>query len=87
MPAIGQLNVLFGELVVVNSSLSRVGGTQIIDSASGTGTYGNLYLWSSTEKSTTHAYALEILDGQIGAISKTVTTSGKNFVVRAIIDF
>jgi PKD repeat protein len=87
LPAIGQLNVLFGELVVVNSSLSRVGGTQIIDSASGTGTYGNLYLWSSTEKSTTHAYALEILDGQIGAISKTVTTSGKNFVVRAIIDF
>lgn len=87
LPAIGQLNVLFGELVVVNLSLSRVGGTQIIDSASGTGTYGNLYLWSSTEKSTTHAYALEILDGQIGAISKTSTTSGKNSEVRAIIDF
>ena len=81
--------MLFGELVAVNASLSLngVGGTQIIDTAGPTATYGNVYLWSSTEKSASHAYALEVQDGQIGGISKSATTSGKQFVVRAIIDF
>ncbi len=89
LPSIGQLNVLFGELVAVNASLNLngVGGTQITDTALATATYGNVYLWSSTEKSASHAYALEVQDGQIGGISKSATTSGKQFVVRAIIDF
>ena len=85
--------MLFGELVAVNASLSLNGvggtpiGTQITDTAGPTATYGNVYLWSSTEKSASHAYALEVQDGQIGGISKSATTSGKQFVVRAIIDF
>ena len=87
LPSIGQLNVLFGELVAVNASLNRVGGTQITDTAGTTAINGNVYLWSSTEKSASHAYALEVQDGQIGGISKSATTSGKQFVVRAIIDF
>ncbi len=84
LPSIGQLNVLFGELVAVNASLNRVGGSQITDSASSTSTNGNNYLWSSTEKSASSAYALEVLDGQIGGITKSNSTSG---VVRAVIDF
>lgn len=89
LPAIGQLNVLFGELVAVNASLSRVEGTQITDgTASATTANGDVFLWSSTEKSSTHAYALEVLDGQIGGLSKTITASGnKVYKVRAIIDF
>jgi hypothetical protein len=87
LPSIGQLNVLFGELVTVNASLNRVGGSQITDSAGSTATYGNNYLWSSTEKSASSAYALEVLDGQIGGIAKNDSTTGKQFVVRAVIDF
>lgn len=87
LPAIGQLNVLFGELVVVNASLNRVGGSQaqIIDGA--TTAIGNTYLWSSTEKSAARAYALEVQDGQIGGVDKTAPTSGRNYIVRAVIDF
>lgn len=89
LPAIGQLNVLFGELVAVNASLSRVGGTQITDGTAGATTAnGDVFLWSSTEMSPTHAYALEVLDGQIGGLSKTITASGnKVYKARAIIDF
>lgn len=89
LPAIGQLNVLFGELVAVNASLSTVGGTQITDgTASATTIHGDVFLWSSTEKSSTYAYALEVLDGQIGGLSKTITASGnKVYKARAIIDF
>ena len=76
LPSIGQLNVLFGELVAVNASLNLngVGGTQITDTAGATATYGNVYLWSSTEKSASHAYALEVQDGQIGGISKSASS-------------
>lgn len=87
LPAIGQLNVLFGELVAVNVGLSRVGGTQITDNGGVTDVNGNVFYWSSTERSASSAYVLEVRDGQIGGISKTSSTSGKQFVVRAIIDF
>lgn len=87
LPAIGQLNVLFGELIVVNTSLNTVGGTQITDTAGTGSAAGNVYLWSSTEKSAASAYALEVQDGQIGGVNKANPTSGKNYVVRAVIDF
>jgi PKD repeat protein len=88
LPAIGQLNVLFGELVAVNYGLSKViGAQQITDTAGDSALYGNVFLWSSTEKSSSSAYALEVQDGQIGGLSKSVATSGKQFIVRAIIDF
>lgn len=93
LPSAGQLNVLFGEIVRVNESLTLVGGTSIYDSIVGTGVYqgsvGKLFLWSSTEnRAGTGAYALEMLDGQIGSIGKQGTTvSGAKTVVRAIITF
>ena len=90
LPSAGQLNVLFGELAVVNASLGIVGGTatSITDTASATSVTGNIYLWSSTEMSASSAYALEVQDGQIGPVSKSVTPTGsRQFVVRAIIDF
>ena len=87
LPAIGQLGVLYGELVVVNASLSTVGGTGITDTAGTGSATGNFYIWSSTEKSATSAYAMEVQDGQIGGVNKANPTSGKNYVVRAIIDF
>ena len=73
----------------MNASLSTVGGAQITDgTASATTTNGDVFLWSSTEKSASSAYALEVLDGQIGGLSKTITPSGnKVYKVRAIIDF
>lgn len=87
LPAIGQLGVLYGELVVVNASLSTVGGTGITDTAGTGSATGNFYIWSSTEKSAASAYAMEVQDGQIGGVNKANPTSGKNYVVRAIIDF
>ena len=88
LPSAGQLNVLFGELAVVNASLGVAGGTSITDTASETSAVGNIYIWSSTEKSASSAYALEVQDGQIGPVSKSITPTGsKQYVVRAIIDF
>lgn len=87
LPSSGQLNTLYGELVVVNASLNRVGGTLITDTAGVNAANGNVYLWSSTEKNAARAYAMEVQDGQTGSIAKNASTSGKQFVVRAIIDF
>ena len=87
LPTIGQLGVLYGELMTVNAGLNRVGGTQITDGAGSSTPTGNTYIWSSTEKSATSAYAIEVQDGQIGGVNKTSPTSGKTYVVRAIIDF
>lgn len=85
LPSIGQLNLLFGELVAVNAGLSAAGGMQIRDNGGVTEANGNVLLWSSTEKSASSAYALEVRDGQIGGINKASTTNKQ--YVRAIIDF
>lgn len=88
LPSIGQLNVLFGELMAVNDGLRAAGGTEITDGTSTSTVNGDVFLWSSTEKSASSAYALEVLDGQIGGLSKTITASGnKVYKARAIIDF
>lgn len=87
LPSSGQLNTLYGELVVVNASLNTVSGTLITDTAGINVANGNVYLWSSTEKNAARAYALEVQDGQTGSLAKNASNSGKQFVVRAIIDF
>ena len=88
LPSAGQLNVLFGELAVVNASLGVVGRSPIADTAGSGSAVGNIYIWSSTEKNESSAYALEVQDGQIGPVSKSVTPTGsRQYVVRAIIDF
>ena len=86
IPAAGQLNILFGELLIVNASLSLpgVGGTPL-------STYNDL--WSSTESSYTQSsyrcamhlelnYSSESFVGRIGYATKTSYKS-----VRAVINF
>lgn len=53
LPAIGQLNYLFGNMVEVNASLNIVGGRAL---------FTQIY-WSSTEASSSHAWYLNILSG------------------------
>ena len=83
IPAAGQLNVLFGEILVVNNSLALpgVGGTQILP---------NNVLWSSTEYSTySHAIMIELntsgSSSYTGRINHLQKNTDKN--VRAVIDF
>ena len=90
LPTAGQLNLLFGELVPVNESLTVVEGDPIVDAygpdAGGTGT---VYLWSSTEKvknAERQAYVLEVLDGHVRAVKKDISDSN-TYCVRAVVNF
>lgn len=76
LPAIGQLNVLFGEIIVVNSGLNKVGGIVIATS-------GSSDIWSSSTSSNM-SYSMTLLpsNGRIGFESKS---SSK--IVRQVIDF
>ena len=86
LPSAAQLNMLFGELPEVNRSLNRVGATPIVDNNPGTSRPGgSVLLWSSTEGSSSTAYALEIADGRIEKATKT--TSSNKYYVRAVITF
>lgn len=77
LPAIGQLNILYGEYFAVNSSLDIVGGVLM---SSGD---NNLDLWSSSVNVTnSKAYMVRINKGYINAETKSLS---KN--VRAVIDF
>ena len=85
LPSAGQVNLLYGELMDVNASLTLVGGTRMEDL---TGTYGtnngDKYLWSSTEWNASQAMTLKIMDGLVKSVNKT--TSEKYFV-RSVINF
>ena len=86
LPSAAQLNMLFGELPEVNLSLNRVGATPIVDNNPGTSRPGgSVLLWSSTEGSSSTAYALEIADGRIEKATKT--TISNKYYVRAVITF
>ena len=86
LPAAGQVNLLFGELVDVNVSLILVGGTPIVDT---TGTYGvsngDVYLWSSTEWNRDQAMTVKVMDGWVRSYDKG-TTVNKHYV-RSVINF
>ncbi len=86
LPSAGQVNLLYGELVDVNASLTLVGGTRIEDL---TGTYGSnngdVYLWSSTEWSASQAMTVKIMDGMIKNVDKG--TSVNKYYVRSVINF
>lgn len=75
LPAIGQLNMLYGNLVEVNAGLAAVGGTLIDISTPG-------WYWSSTESSDNFAWHLSIN----GALSFDII---KHFTdkVRSVSDF
>ena len=65
LPAAGQLRVLFGELPTLNASLQTVGGTQFPMS-------GYWCYWSSTERSSSYAWALYYLSN-LDCFSKAAT--------------
>ena len=85
LPSAGQVNLLYGELMDVNASLTLVGGTRIEDL---TGTYGinngDVYLWSSTEWNASQAMCIKIMDGLVKSVNKS--TSDK-YYVRSVINF
>jgi PKD repeat protein len=86
LPAAGQVNLLYGELVDVNVSLILVGGTPIVDT---TGTYGvsngDVYLWSTTEWNRDQAMTVKVMDGLVRSYDKG-TTVNKHYV-RSVINF
>ena len=85
LPSAGQVNLLYGELMDVNASLTLVGGTQIVDP---TGTYGtnngDVYFWSSTEWNASQAMTIKIMDGLVKSVNKT---TGDKYYVRSVINF
>ena len=95
LPAAGQLNLLFGELVYVNASLTLVGGTRIEDTTGTYGTnYGDVYLWSSTEWdiikpnnqiTIDQVMVVKIMDGLVRSYDKG--TNLNKCYVRSVINF
>ncbi len=84
LPALGQLNYLFGNLTEVNNSLLIVGGTQYTD---------GLTYWASTEVNSGHAWYLNSSNGEVNFTSGYYnygwhgTNKGTGFRVRAAISF
>ena len=66
LPAMGQLNILYGNLVEVNAGLAAVGGT-LFENAS-------WWYWSSSERSSNNAWNLECY-GNVSHQSKDYTNS------------
>jgi hypothetical protein len=77
LPSAGQLNLLFGELITVNTSFGLVGGVPINPG-------DDIFLWSSTEKSNSQAIVIGISDGWVGGYDKN---EDEDLYVRAVIDF
>lgn len=80
LPSIGQLNILYGGVALVNSSLELVGG--ILFPADGKG-----FLWSSTMQNSSKAYCTD-WSGQVQGGSKmTSGASTSPYRARPVFDF
>ena len=80
LPSIGQLNILYGGVALVNSSLELVGGIQF--PADGKG-----YLWSSTIRIKSQAYCTD-WSGQVqGGSMMTSGASTSPYRARPVFDF
>ena len=77
LPSIGQLNVLYGELVVINNSLERLGLTTISDASS-------WMYWSSTVDTQTKVYRID-RTGQV--ISVNIKNQSNQYRARPLFDF
>ncbi len=75
LPALGQLNVLYASVLIVNQSLQRVNGTVFTESLTA-------HLWSSNEINEGNAFKIQCNNGGIDKDLKS-----KSNRVRAIIDF
>ena len=84
LPSAGQVNLLYGELMDVNASLTLVGGTLMEDPGNAGVNSGNIYLWSSTEYDNDEAITLKIRDGLVKSVNKT---TGDKYYVRSVINF
>ena len=78
LPSAGQLNVLYGELLVINESINLIGGYPFPTGNNAT-TY---HIWSSTESSSLEAIAIQINNG-----TGTYESKSKNNYVREVVDF
>ena len=91
LPSAGQVNLLYGELMDVNASLTLVGGTRIEDlsQAYGSPNNGDIFLWSSTEWSASKAMYIKILDGMLRDFDKSPASpyNNKYCRVRSVINF
>lgn len=76
LPAMGQLRMLYGNLVEVNAGLAVVEGT-LFD--------GTWYYWSSTENDVNYVWNLTNFGGKVGTYHK-LSVNGFN-MVRAVSDF
>ena len=88
LPSAGQLNLLFGELMNVNTSLNLVGGTPMQDPGNANVNEGNIYLWSSTEFKNNNKYqamTVKIRDGLVISVDKNTTVN--KYYVRSVINF
>ena len=84
LPSAGQVNLLYGELMDVNASLTLVGGTLMQDPGNAGVASGNIYLWSSTEWNANQAITIKIRDG---LVSSTDKTKNDKYYVRSVINF
>lgn len=79
VPAVGQLNYLYGNLIEVNSSLQKV-GSKLSDTK----------YWSSTERSETNGWYLNFTNGELSTTRKASSYSNANdfkLKVRAVRNF
>lgn len=76
LPSIGQLNIFFGELIVINNSLVKLDLTPIPDDAS-------WMYWSSTANSQTKVYRID----RTGQVLSVNLKQSNTYRVRAVFDF
>lgn len=80
LPAIGQLNYLYGNLIEVNASLQMVSGSAI-------GMYGDLWYWSSTEYHSERAWNIHVSGELLDYIGWDEYNKGDSFRVRVARNF
>ena len=76
LPSIGQLNVLFGELIVINSSLVKLGLSPITDDSS-------WKYWSSTIDTQTKVFRIQ----RTGEVLSVTLKKDNTFLARPVFDF
>ena len=73
LPALGELNAIYGNKDVLNITLGKIGGTKL----------GTNYYWSSSESSGNGAWGLRFSDGGVNYYSK----DDYNYYVRPVLAF
>ena len=77
LPAMGELNIIYGNKDILNTALGKIGGTKLISN----------YYWSSSEKSGNIAWCLRFSNGNVSSSYKEGTNAGNIFYARPVINF